>query len=194
MEEPYGIGNTKQKVEQSSPGDSPVRLDLEDGGVIGVVELDVWVPQLGRVDIHHDRGCAGDLSRRGHTHDLLVASPDGTKAKRQGEKERDPELDLHLWLCEGYEIELHLSLGMNHFPDARKKLPQTHTHGNSDKASHAEHLSVSPLVVSSEIRVGLQRSPSVHPPVSLSVCSSCPPAAPLWPRELHWHIRLVDSV
>ena len=39
----------------SSPGDTPVGLDLEDGGIVRVVELDLWVPQLGRVDVHHDR-------------------------------------------------------------------------------------------------------------------------------------------
>lgn len=40
------------------PGDTPVRFNLEDGGIIGIVELDLWVPQLSRVDVHHDRGGA----------------------------------------------------------------------------------------------------------------------------------------
>lgn len=71
----------------SSPGDAPVRLDPEDGGIICVVELDLWVPQLGRVDVHHDRSCAGDLSRRGHAHDLLGAPPDRTTVKRERERE-----------------------------------------------------------------------------------------------------------
>lgn len=78
----------------SSPGDAPVRLDLEDGGIVCVVELDLWVPQLGRVDVHHDRSCAGELSRWGHAHNLLVAPPDGTterKKKRERERERERE-------------------------------------------------------------------------------------------------------
>lgn len=59
----------------SSPGDTPVRLDLEDGGIVCVVELDLWVPQLSRVDVHHDGSGAWGLSRRGHTHYLLTAPP-----------------------------------------------------------------------------------------------------------------------
>lgn len=61
----------------SSPGDAPVGLDLQDGGIVRVVELDLWVPQLGRVDVHHDWSCARGLSRRGHAHYLLVAPPGG---------------------------------------------------------------------------------------------------------------------
>lgn len=40
----------------SSPRNAPVRLDLEDGRIVCVVELDLWVPQLRRVDVHHDWG------------------------------------------------------------------------------------------------------------------------------------------
>lgn len=61
----------------SLPGDTPVGFDLEDGGIICIVELDLWVPQLSSVDVHHDRGGAWGLSCRGHTHYLLVASPGG---------------------------------------------------------------------------------------------------------------------
>lgn len=39
-----------------SPGDTPVGLDLQDGGIVGVVEFNLWVPQLSGVDVHHDRG------------------------------------------------------------------------------------------------------------------------------------------
>lgn len=60
-----------------SPGDAPVRLDLLDGGIVCVVELDLWVPQLSRVDVHHDRGGAGGLSRRGDAHYLFAAAPGG---------------------------------------------------------------------------------------------------------------------
>lgn len=63
----------------SSPGDAPVRLDLEDGGIVCVVELDLWVPQLGGVDVHHDWSGAGGLSRGGHAHYLLAAPPDGRR-------------------------------------------------------------------------------------------------------------------
>lgn len=59
-----------------SPGNTPVRLNLEDGGIICVVELDLWVPQLSRVDVHHDRGRAWGLSCRGHTNYFLVGSPE----------------------------------------------------------------------------------------------------------------------
>ncbi len=59
----------------SSPGDTPVRLDLEDGGIVCVVEFDLWVPELSSVDVYHDRGGARGLSCRGHAHYLLVAPP-----------------------------------------------------------------------------------------------------------------------
>lgn len=77
----------------SSPGDTPVGLDLEDGGIVRVVELDLWVPQLSRVDVHHDRGGARGLSRRGDTHYLLVAPPEragdeGSKGGQEGTRKR----------------------------------------------------------------------------------------------------------
>lgn len=83
--------NLPKKKEQivASPGDAPVRLDLEDGGIVCVVELDLWVPQLGRVDVHHDRSRARDLSRRGHAHDLLAAPPDRTTVERERERDRE---------------------------------------------------------------------------------------------------------
>lgn len=34
------------------PGNAPVRFNSQDGGVIGVVELDLWVSELGVVDVH----------------------------------------------------------------------------------------------------------------------------------------------
>lgn len=75
----------------SLPGDAPVGLDLEDGGIVRVVELDLRVPQLSRVDIHHDRGGTWGLSRRSHTHNLLVAPPRraGDEVGRAGEIVRD---------------------------------------------------------------------------------------------------------
>lgn len=126
----------------SPPGDAPVRLDLEDGRIICVVELDLWVPQLGRVDVHHDWSCARGLSRRGHAHNLLVAAPDGRRTAAERGKERrggggDLEWDLYLSLDEGYETELY---PLNY--------SCAHTR-NGDKAAHTEHLSVSPPVVSS---------------------------------------------
>lgn len=82
----------------SSPGDTPVRLDLEDGGIIRVVELDLWVPQLGRVDVHHDRGGAWGLSRRGHAHYFLAAPPGGAGdegSKGGQERQRDARFKGH---------------------------------------------------------------------------------------------------
>lgn len=78
----------------SSPGDTPVRLDLEDGGVVCVVELDFGVPQLSRVDVHHDRGGPRGLSRRGHAHYLLAAPPgrpgdEGCEGGRERKTKRD---------------------------------------------------------------------------------------------------------
>lgn len=70
----------------SSPGNTPVRLDLEDGGIVCIVELDLWVPQLSSVDVHHDWGCAWGLSCWGHTHYLLVAPPE-----RAGDDRRERE-------------------------------------------------------------------------------------------------------
>lgn len=58
------------------PGNTPVRLNLEDGGIIGVAELDLRVPQLCGVDVHHD-GCGiRGLPSGGHTHYLLAAPPE----------------------------------------------------------------------------------------------------------------------
>ncbi len=82
----------------SSPGDTPVRLDLEDGGIVCVVELDLWVPQLSRVDVHHDRGGAWGLSRRGHTHYFLAAPPGraGDEGSKGGqERKRDVRFKGH---------------------------------------------------------------------------------------------------
>lgn len=60
-----------------SPGDAPVGLDLQDGGIVRVVELDLRVPELGCVDVHHDGRGAGSLSRRGHAHNLFAVAPAG---------------------------------------------------------------------------------------------------------------------
>lgn len=59
-----------------SPGDTPVRLNLQDGWIICVVKLDFWVPQFSCVDVHHDWSVAWGLSCRSHTHNLLVAPPE----------------------------------------------------------------------------------------------------------------------
>ena len=50
------------------PGDAPVRFNLEDGGVVCVVELDLGVTQLGGIDVNHDRGVACGLACRRHPH------------------------------------------------------------------------------------------------------------------------------
>ena len=57
------------------PGDTPIRLNLEDSGIICIVEFDLRIPQLSRVDVHHDWCGARGLSGRGHTHYLFVAPP-----------------------------------------------------------------------------------------------------------------------
>lgn len=75
-----------------SPGNTPVWLDLQDGGIVRVVELDIWVPQLSRVDVHHDWGCAWGLSRWSDTHDLLVAPPG-----RAGDDGRDATYEVYVW-------------------------------------------------------------------------------------------------
>lgn len=67
----------------SSPGDAPVGLDLQDGGIVGVVELHLRVPQLGGVDVHHDRRGSWRESGRGHTHDLLRSPPGGAGGERK---------------------------------------------------------------------------------------------------------------
>lgn len=64
------------------PGDTPVRLNLEDGGIFSVVELDFWVPQLCSVDVHHDWGGAWDLPSWRHTHNLF-ALPPGQEERRK---------------------------------------------------------------------------------------------------------------
>lgn len=85
-----GLSNDKHRNEPdksrmaSSPGDAPVGLDLEDSGIVCVVELDLWVPQLGGVDVHHDWSCSRGLSCRGHAHYLLVAPPDGRQGVEGG--------------------------------------------------------------------------------------------------------------
>lgn len=71
-----------------SPGNTPVGLDFQDGGIVCVVELDLWVPQLSSVDVHHDWGGAWGLSRWGHAHYFLVA-PSGRAGDdgKTGEKD-----------------------------------------------------------------------------------------------------------
>lgn len=34
------------------PGNAPVRFNSQDSGVISVVKLDLWVSELGVVDVH----------------------------------------------------------------------------------------------------------------------------------------------
>ena len=78
----------------SLPGNTPVRLDLEDGRIICVVELDLWVPQLSRVDVHHDWGGSWDLSCGGDTYHLL-ATPPG-RVGHEGRKILHRELNVGL--------------------------------------------------------------------------------------------------
>lgn len=68
------------------PGDAPVRLNFEDGRVIRVVELDLRVPELGRVDVHHDWCRSWNLSRWSHTHYLPAGPPVDRERKKTGLK------------------------------------------------------------------------------------------------------------
>lgn len=59
----------------SLPGDTPVRLDLEDSRIFCVAELDIWVSQLSSIYVHHDRCLARGLACWGYTHYLLGIPP-----------------------------------------------------------------------------------------------------------------------
>lgn len=65
----------------SLPSDAPVGFNPQDGGVVGVVIFDLWVPQLSRVYVHHDWCAAWDQPRWGHTYYLPGIPP----AERGGE-------------------------------------------------------------------------------------------------------------
>lgn len=87
----------------SSPGNTPVRLNLQDGRIVCVVEFDLWVPQLSRVYVHHDRGGTWGLSRRCYTH-YFLATPPG-RAVDEGNTERHKRKMLHIKISDGiYEL------------------------------------------------------------------------------------------
>lgn len=83
----------------SSPGNTPVRFNLRNGRIICVVEFDFRVPQLCRVNVHHDWGGTWGLSRRGYTH-YFPATPPGTAGDEESKETQERKM-LHTKLSDG---------------------------------------------------------------------------------------------
>lgn len=78
----------------SLPGDTPVRLDLQDSRVFCVAELDLWVSQLSSIYVHHDRCLARGLACWGYTYYLLGAPPES-----EGDIREDKRKGSHRLRC-----------------------------------------------------------------------------------------------
>lgn len=80
----WGLGGSRWAVgEGHPPVDAPLRVDLEDGGILRVVVLHLRVGELSAVDVDDNGGTAGALPRGRQTPDFSRIPP--REARRGGE-------------------------------------------------------------------------------------------------------------
>lgn len=90
----HGTGEPRDsgRAGAAPPVDAPLRVDLQDGGVISVVVLHLRVGKLGTVDVDDNGGAARALPRGRQTPDLPGIPPGGAQGDSQEKLELTSQL------------------------------------------------------------------------------------------------------